>query len=907
MGTVERGPRLTGRDAECGVLDELVLAVRAGESRPLVLYGEAGIGKSALLDHAAEQVSLLGEGGGEFAVVRIAGIESELDLAYAGLHQLCVPVLDRIDSLPPPQREALRTVFGISAGPPPDRFLVALAVLGLLSEAAADRPLLCLVDDFQWLDRASAQVVAFVARRLGAESVGLLVATRETGEPAGLPSLEVRPLADAAARELLDAVLTPGIDAQVRDQLVAEAHGNPLALLELPRDAQLAGGFKMPGGLSGSVQDSFAERLKAIPEQTRRLLLVAAAEPSGDEALVRRAAGHLGVGIENCAAAIEAGLAEFVPRIRFRHPLVRIAAYRTATPQLRRQAHQALALETDPDLDPDRRAWHRSEAAPGADEEIATELERSASRAQARGGLAAAAAFLHRSARMTIDPALRADRALAAAQAEIQTGRFDAAGELLTIAEAGPLCQARRARAALVRARLAFVTERGSEAPRLLVAAARQLEAVDVELSRSTYLEALSAAVFAGRLAAPGGTVWEVARAAGAAPRPNGPGPADLLLDGTALAYRDGYPAGLPTLRKAMEEFGSGMSAEQEFQLLWMAGTTAIRLWDVEHWAVFSGRHVRMARELGALGELALALTSQSYLQLLSGDLAGAATSNDELQALRAATGGSFASYGALALDAFRGELPAGTLEPIRHDATRRGEGIGIAFADWAEAVACNGLGRYAEAARGAAHGCEDPSMVWSPVELVEAAIRSGQPGAAADGYRRLTTMTAVAGTDWGLGIQARCQALLSTDPEPLYLEAITLLGRTPLRVEVARAQLLYGEWLRRERRRTDAREQLRRALASFEEFGMTAFASRTGRELEASGGTARKRAVPTAREPLTAQETQIARLARDGLSNPEIAARLFISARTVQYHLRKVYPKLGITSRSQLDHVLPR
>jgi DNA-binding CsgD family transcriptional regulator len=895
-----RAPELIGRRAECTVLDQLLEAIRAGESRALVLSGEVGAGKSALLEYVAGQAA-------GCRVLRVGGIQSELELAYAGLHQLCAPVLDHLDCLPPPQRDALRTVFGLSEGPPPDAFVVGLAVLTLLSEAAADRPLLCLIDDRQSLDQASAQVLAFVARRLGAESVGLIFAIREAGEPAGLPSLAIEGLADDAARELLDAVLTGPIDAEVRSQILAEARGNPLALLELPRSAYLLGGFGLPGSLPGSVEESFVQRLKAIPEETQRLLLVAAADPSGDEALVRRAAARLGVGIETCAAAVEAGLAEFVPRIRFRHPVVRLAAYRIATPELRRQAHQALAAETDAERDPDRRAWHRSEAAPAQDEEIAAELERSASRAQARGGLAASAAFLHRSARMTLDPLLRADRALTAAQAEIQVGRFETAADLLTMAEGESVGEARRARAALVRARLVFVTNRGSDAPGLMVAAARRLESVDVELARTTYLDALSAAIFAGRLAGPGGDLREVARAASAAPRPHAPVPADLLLDGTALTCRDGYAAGFPTLRKAIDEFGSGMSAEQELHLLWMAGTTALRLWDAERWMAFAARHVQLAREVGALSELALALTSRSYGRLFSGDLVGAATLTDEVQALNDATGGSLAPYGALALAAFRGDLRAELLAAVRQDATRRGEGIGIAFADWAEAVHNIGRGSYREAFAAASRACQDPSLVWAPAELVEAAVRSGLPELAADACRQLSVMTSVAGTDWALGIQARCEALLSSNPEPLYCEALALLGRTPFRVELARAQLLYGEWLRRERRRTDAREQLRTAFGTFEEIGMSAFADRARRELQAAGGTARKRVTPSASEELTAQEAQIARMARDGLSNPEIASRLFISARTVQYHLRKVFPKLGITSRNQLDQVLPR
>lgn len=903
-----------GRRAECGVLDQLIGAVRAGQSRALVLHGEAGVGKTALLEYLAVQA--LG-----CRVTRVAAVQSEMELAFAGLHQLCAPALDCLDSLPPPQREALRTVFGISSGPPPDLFLVGLAVLSLLSEAAERQPLVCLVDDHQWLDRASAQVLAFVARRLGAESVGLVFATRAISQDlVALPEFAVEGLPDADARVLLDAVLTGPIDPQVRDQIVAEAHGNPLALLELPQGltpAQLAGGFGLPGAfpLSGDIEETFCRRVNAVPEETRRLLQLAAADPSGDEALVWRAAAWLGIGTEAASPAVEAGLAEFGTRVRFRHPVVRSAAYRSASAEQRRRVHQALAEVTNPGIDPDRRAWHRAQAAAGPDEDVAAELECSAGRAQARGGLAAAAAFLQRAATLTLEPAQRAGRALAAAQAEIQTGGFDAAAHLLAMAEAEPLSEIQRARADLVRAQLAFVTNRGNDAPQLMLKAAKRLEPVDVDQSRATYLEALSAAIFAGRMATPGGDVQEVARVAGAAPRPRAVRPADLLMDGTALAYRDGYQAGLPILQQALTDFGAGMSAEEELPLLWMATTTAIRLWDADHWDTLSARHLQLTREVGALSELALALTSRAYLLIFFGDLVSAETLIVELRAVMEATGTHLAPYGELALAAFRGDLPEtlGLFEATKQDATRRGEGIGIAFAEWSSAVLKNGLGRYQDAAQAAARAFEDPresmAMIWPPAELVEAASRSGLSATAHDAYERLAEVTSATGTEWALGVQARCRALLGEgdEAEHHYREAIAHLDKTRLRVDLARAHLLYGEWLRRERRRTDAREHLRTAHGMFDAMGMSGFAERSRRELQAAGGVARKRAAPVESEELTAQEAQIARLARDGLSNPEIAGRLFISARTVQYHLRKVFTKVGITSRSQLDRVLPQ
>jgi DNA-binding CsgD family transcriptional regulator len=908
-----RAPELTGRDAERRVLGGLVEAVRAGESRPLVMHGEPGVGKTALLEYLA------GNAPG-CRVERAAGVQSEMELAFAGLHQLCSPMLDRLDAVPYPQRDALRTAFGMSSGPAADRFLVGLAVLGLMSAVAERQPLLCLVDDGQWLDYASRTALAFVARRLEAESVGLVLATRDVGDDlAGLPELEVGGLREADARALLEAALPGPIDTRVRDQIIAETRGNPLALLELPRGltvAELAGGFGLPGAapLAGSIEESFGRRVAALPPQTRGLLRLAAADPSGDPALVWRAAARLGIAAEAAAPAAEAGLAEFDTRVRFRHPLARSAAYRSGPARDRREAHRALAEVTDSRLDPDRRAWHRAQAAPGPDEDVAEELVRSADRARARGGLAAAAAFLRASATLTLDLSLRAGRALAAAQAKTQAGAYDPARDLLAMAEAGPLTTSQQATADLIRAQLAFVTNRGSDAPALLLRAARSLEPIDAGLSRATYLDALSAGIFAGRLASPGSGVLEVARAAATAPPPpRGPRAPDLLLDGLAASYNDGYATGAPMLRRALASFDGGLSAEEELRWLWLASVAAMRVWDGDAWDALSARHVRLARGTGALSELPLALISRCYLLLFAGDLTAAASRTAEIEAVKEATGSSMAPYCVLGLAALRGD-EAETLalaDATIKEVTRRGEGVGITFAEWASAVLHNGLGRYqdAEAAarRATSYEADLGSMIWPSVELIEAAARSGMPETAADAVKRLVVMTDSSGTDWALGLQARSRALVSRgeEAERLYQESLERLGRTRLRLDLARAHLLYGEWLRRERRRTDAREQLRRAHDMLCAMGAEAFAERAGRELRATGETARKR-TPVRQEDLTAQEAQIARLARDGLSNPEIGTRLFISAHTVQYHLRKVFAKLGITSRSQLDRVLP-
>jgi DNA-binding CsgD family transcriptional regulator len=914
---------LTGRRAECGVLGRLVAAVRAGESRALVVHGEPGVGKTALLEYLAGQAS-------GCRVVRAGGVQSEMELAFAVLHQLCAPMLGRLERLPAPQRDALRTAFGLSAGPAPDRFLIGLAALGLLSEMAGDRPLVCIVDDEQWLDSASAQVLAFVARRLGAESVGLVFGARvPTGDLAGLPELVVEGLREDDARALLDSALTGPLDARVRDQIIAEAHGNPLALLELPRGwtaAELAGGFGLPGtiplpdSISATIEESFRRRIDTLPSRGRRLLQLAAADPTGDPVLVWQAAGRLGVGAEAAGPVVETGLAEFDVRVRFRHPLVRSVAYRSVPAQERQLAHAVLAEVTDPAIDPDRRAWHRAQAAPEPDEDVAGELERSAGLAQARGGLAAAAAFLERAVMLTPDPTRRAGRALAAANTKFAAGAFDAAQDLLAVAGAGPLSEFEQARADLLRAQLAFVTSRGGDAPLLLVTAARRLEPIDTGLARATYLDALTASTLAGRLASPGGHTLQVARAASAAPRPlHDPRVPDLLLDGLAANFNAGYAAGVPFLRQALAAFGSGMSAEEELRWLWLTTLAALHLWDDERWDMLSSRYIELARKAGALSELPLALSTRSIMLLFAGDLATATALTDEGRAVIDATGSQFAPYAAMGLAALQGrqvEVSA-LIESTASDAALRGEGIAMSVAEWANALLHNGLGRYPEAMRAAQqalHYQEYPDMHypgianWAAAELIEASARSGMTGIAADTFRWIAEMTSASGTNWALGVEARSRALVTGGDaaEGLYQDAIMHLDRSRVRAELARAHLLYGEWLRRQRRRGEAREQLRIAHDMLGTMGMDAFAERAGRELRATGETARKRTDAARDEELTGQEAQIARLAREGLSNPEIGSRLFISARTVQYHLGNIFAKLGIVSRSQLSHVLP-
>jgi DNA-binding CsgD family transcriptional regulator len=897
---------LLDRLPERAALSRLLDAARAGRSGVLVMRGEPGVGKTALLEYAVESAAGL-------LVARVAGVESEMELAFAVLQQLCAPMLDKLESLPDPQRAALGVAFGLVTGATPDRFIVGLAVLSLLSEVAAQQPLLCVVDDAQWLDRASAQALAFVARRLLAEPVALVFATREPGEELrGLPELPVKGLRDGDARELLGSVISGPLDERVRDRIVAEARGNPLALLELPRGAPGVPGLAGAPGSPGRIESSFQRRLAVLPAATRRLLVVAAAEPTGEPALVWRAAERLGTGAEFLAPAADAGLLMIGDRVTFRHPLVRSAAYRAASAPERRAAHQALADATDPQADPDRRAWHRAQGTLGPDEDVAAELERSASRAQARGGLAAAAAFLERATALTLDPERRAERALVAAQAKYQAGEFDATTALLATAEAGPPDQLRRARADLLRGQIAFSSSRGSDAPPLLLRAARQFEPLDPRLARETYLAALAAATFAGRLAG-GGGIREVAEAARTAPLPGPPRGPDLLLDGLSQVICDGYPAGVPELRRAVDAFtGMDASEEEGLRWLWLACRAALVVWDDASFDLLSDRHVTLARDAGALFMLPIAFNMRATAHLYAGEFTPAASMVAQAESVTEATGSSIAPYGAVALAAFRGreEPAAHLLQTAAGDAERRGEGRALSYIGWTKAVLYNSLGRYEEALAAAQRASEDSPAVqfadWALVELVEASVRSAAPERAAGAVQRISGIARACRTDWALGAEARSRALVSDGAaaEALYREAIYRFGRTRRRVDLARARLLYGEWLRRERRRRDARDQLGRAYEIFDSIGAEAFAERARIELRASGGQARERAVEV-RDPLTAQEALIARLASEGASNPEIAAQLFISPATVAYHLRKVFPKLGISSRKQLAPAL--
>jgi DNA-binding CsgD family transcriptional regulator len=900
--------RLFGREREIAVLERLLNTVREGHGAVVMVDGEPGVGKTALLQFTSEAAP-------DFRVVGTVGVEGEMELDYAALQRLCSPLLEYSDRLPEPQRGALDVAFGRSAGQAPNPFFVGLAVLGLLSEAAIERPLLCVVDDAQWLDRASTRALALIARRLLAERVALIFATRSVGNGlARFPQLRVGPLGRRDARALLESVLPARLDESVIERIVAETGGSPLALLELPRGlspAQLAGGFGLTAALplSAGIEESFRRRLDWLPRDARRLLLLAAADPIGDPALLWRAAQELGVG-ETAATVVEsAGLLTLNGAATFRHPLVRSAVYGSAEPSERREVHRALANATDPQLDPDRRAWHRAQAASIPDEAVADDLERSAAHAQARGGYAAAAAFLERAVELSSEPSSRARRALAAARAKFQAGGLDEAHGLLATAESSTAVDHPvRGQVQRLRAEIAFASRRGSDATPRLLAVAQELEPVDPSLARATYLQALAAATFVGRLARGVGAI-EVSRAILAgSPMPPNAGPSDLLLQGLAVRFTEGYTAGAPLLKEALSAFQTeAVLPAEEARWLWFASYVALDLWDDASWTALSTRQLDLVRQTGDVSALPFVLSNRGGVYAYLGDLRTAALLEEELRAATEATGIAAVPYGRLSIAALRGDVAEFSVlvRTVVGEAEARDEGLALTVTEFLSGTLYNGLGRYEDALAAVTPGerfyTEGPA-IWTLTELIEAAVRLGRPERARDAFEHLEETTRAAGTDWARGIEARSRALLSdgNDAEELYKEAIVSLGRASIRVQLARTHLLYGEWLRRERRRVDARAELRTAYELFRGFEVDGFAERARRELQATGEHARKRTVETLGE-LTPQEMQIAHLAAEGNTNKEIATRLFISTSTVEYHLRKAFRKLGVTSRTQL------
>ncbi len=879
------GP-LVGRQDEIRRVDELTGAARAGRGGVLVLRGEAGIGKSALLDHARRAAS-------GFRVVRSSGSEFETELPFASLHQLCVPVLEHLDEVPDRHREALHVAFGSATGTP-DLFRIGLAVLELLASAARERPLLCVVDDAQWLDAASSKALTFLARRVTSEPVALVFSVRSPcppGELDELPGLSVGGLSDTDARALLAAESHVTLDEQVRDRIVAEARGNPLALLELPK----AGGFAPPDTTSvpSRIEHSFRTRLVDLPAAARLLLTVASADPTGDPGLLWPAVERLDVDVATASATATAtGLVEFSTRVRFCHPLARSAVYRAAEADQRRTAHRVLAEVTDPVVDPDRRAWHRAQAATGPDDDVADELERSASRARSRGGVVAAAAFAERAAALSLDGAKRIERTLAAVRAKFDAGTTDTAAELLTTVENAALDEVQHARVDLLRGRIAFVRDNDGTGPSSMLRAARRLSGLDPAWSRDCYLDALEMGLVVGRARGVMDVVLAEARAS--APAASTPDVLDALL----LLTEQGHRAAVPLLREVLDGGESPMWTHRPAIAVMLAG----ELWDPHTYIAIVEWLVKTSRESGSPLVLRLGLAQEATAATLTGDLGQAMAAIAEEEAIADAVGAPTMMYHRLHLAAMRGRRE----EAVElFEAARSATGHGVVNVDWAAAVLHNGLADYpaalAAARRATAHG--DLFVAgFSLPELVEAAVRCGETDAAAEALESLTERTQASGTATGLGVAAYARGLV-TGAEEHYREAVERLDDCPMLPYRARSHLLYGEWLRREGRRRDCRTHLRTAHELLSDAGMEAFAGRAADELRATGEKARGRSGNTY-DQLTMQEVYISRLVATGATSNEVAARLFLSPRTVDAHLRNIFRKLGITSRRQLkDH----
>jgi DNA-binding CsgD family transcriptional regulator len=902
--------RLLGRRREQAAIGNLLQAARDGEGGVLVLHGDPGVGKTALLDdtvHAAEG----------YRTVSAVGLEGEMEFPFAALQQLCAPILHFDVHLPDLQRNALSVAFGVSAGTAPDAFLIGLATLGLLSETAETQPLLCIIDDAQWLDSASAKALTFAARRASAERIAFLFAARTLDEGlAALPALQLGPLAHGDARNLMRSVIPGPLDERILERLVVETHGNPLAVIEFPRGlapSQLAGGFGLPTALplTKQIEQTFTRRLAHLSPDAKQLLLLASADPSGDPVLLSHAAQKMGIAQAAGQLLETHGLLEIGTGVAFRHPLARSAVYAAAGPQERRDSHRALAEAVNPALDPDRHAWHRAQAAIAPDDAVAEELERSAARARSRGGIAAGAAFLERAAALSSDPADRAKRALAAAKAKYEAGFLQEALQLIASVEDTEADERQHALAELLKGQVTLAARRGGEASPTLLRAARTLEPTDPQLARETYVEALSSALFAGSLAGTPSLI-EVSEAALASPAPAVTGATDLLVEGIALWFTDSYAAGAPLLKQALAAFLDDTSPQPLAALrLSMATWAAAELWDEEAWIRLAEEQLSRARASGELTAVPSALGNRSIIHAMCGEFATAAALVEEQEAIEDAAGMAPTANGALWLPAWAGqetELQA-MARVVSSDASARREGYALGVIGLVSAVLYNGLGRYPEATAAVRTAPEDAHRLAAPiaavVELVEAATLGGDRPLAERALRQLLERTEAAQSTWALATAARSTALLA-EPEQqdaLYQEAIDRSSTTRLRVDLARTQLLYGEALRRRGRRADARTQLRSAHSLLTELGTAAFADRARRELHAAGGRAENKPVGN-REPvndLTPKETRIARLAADGHTNREIAAQLFISPSTVEYHLRKSFRKLDVQSRTQL------
>ncbi|WP_396913061.1 AAA family ATPase [Mycolicibacterium sp.] len=916
----ESAPALRGREAEEGCLRELLTQIRSGSSRAVVLCGEAGIGKTALMTWLRETAD-------GFHVLSARGVESDVELAYAGLHELCGPLLDHRAALPPPQRRAMESAFGLRDGAAPERFLVGLAALGLLAAASRQRPVLCLVDDVHWLDSASQDTLFFIARRLSAEPVGMMFALRDPIDNMnGIATMSVTGLSDSAAKQLLIDTFPGRFDHAVADRIVAETRGNPLALLEIPKGltvADLAGGYYHPDAhpTATTIERHYSRTLHDLPRDTCHLLLLAAAEPVGDPALLYRAMAHLGLKHSALDAAVAAKLIRIAARVEFRHPLLRAAAYRAATPEARREVHAALAATTDANLDPDRRAWHRAAAADAPDEDVARELESAAGRARQRGGTAATAAFLTRAVELTPDAASRGRRALDAAEAHRHIASFDAAGRLLAAAALTPLTNHQRARLTQLQTRLAFSTARTSRSADALAdtvvqfaQTAQHAAALDPTLATETSLDALSAAMYVGRHDTIG-AMGAIARTlTSPTSHRRATTPAHHLTFALATRITEGPAAAMSAMQNAIATVSNHLRGDDHTTMDWFWRAYPIahealvhETWDDHGWAELADHAIRNATINGALTMLPAALISRAGAHIDAGQYPAANALIVEAESIYAAINYTPPKYHRLTLAVWSGDEASATqlVNAAHRDAALRGEGRLSGLAHYATAVLNNGLGRYQVALQAAAtaHQYDDLGIHGRVLlELIEAATRADDHPTATEALAHLTERTTASGTEWALGALARSRALLATGPaaEDLYLEAIHRLQQTPLATHLARARLLYGEWLRRRRRPTQAREPLRTALEQFTQIGATAFAERARRELLAAGGKPRSTR-PTAGSDLSPQERQIAQLAGTGLTNQEIAAQMFISAHTVEWHLRKVFAKLQIRSRREL------
>ncbi|WP_178359017.1 LuxR family transcriptional regulator [Mycolicibacterium hippocampi] len=909
---------LVGRAAECAMLDKLATDVRDGFSGALVLIGEPGVGKTRLLQYMAESAT-------EVTILWIVGAQSELRLGFAALHRLLLPYLDRLDRLSGPHRTALEVTFGLTEGPTPDRFVVSLAALALLSDVAAERPVVCLIDDAQWLDQESLAVLGFIGRRLYADPIGMAFSAREhAGDLTALEGLTTRRIAaldPASARGILDEAVSGPLDPRVAARVIDETGGNPLAMLELLGELsteQLAGRFPLPRHLpvGHRVDVHFLAQVATLPPEARTVLLIAAACVDEKSSTVWRAGALLGVAAAAANHAVQQGIVTLEPRIAFRHPLIRSAVYDGATPEERQRVHDALATVAHRDGEDDQAAWHRAAAVTTPEETIAADLQTSAERAHRRGGYTMQAAFLTRAAELSPDTRDRALRYLAAAQAHLAAGDGPLAEALLDLATpvldvAGMHVAVQRLRAAI-----AVFFSRHKDAPAILLDAATKVEPTDVSLVRRILFDAMQAAIVARQYTA-GTTLDEVAHAVLRAeqdPR-RPPSGNDLLLDGFAIRIARGYADAVPLLRSAVAMmFTDETAAHVDIPSTILGWFAADDVWDDAGRRAMFERAQAIERRQGALAAMRITLAGLSTSQAWAGQMNDAENSYGEAAELSALIGVPPAATTGVLLEvrAWQGrETESRAVAASTADWGRqKGASILEIFALMGLTVLELGLGRYPEAlGRGLQILHDDPPGFGNRVlpEVVEAGLRSGDRGAAEVALARLTERATIAATPWALGLLARSRALMAadSDAELYYLEAIRQLAGTAVRTELARAHLLYGEWLRRRKRRRDAQVQLRTAYDMFTAMGAAAFAGRTGAERRAAGETTADALRADNPFGLTPQEAQVARQAGAGATNAEIASRLFITTSTVEYHLSKVFRKLGVTSRRQLASAL--